>query len=73
MEIALKHMKRCLTWLLIREVYVKTIQRYNFSQIRLTKTLKLDSSDYRLQGPLGMSTPTLLEGTQNSTMPAEGK
>lgn len=36
-EIALKHLTRCLNWLLIKEVVVKTSLSCLFSQIRLEK------------------------------------
>lgn len=50
-EIALIHMTRCLNWLLIKEVSVKTSLSCLLSQIRLgEKILKHNRSEYYLQG-----------------------
>ena len=41
---AKKHIKRCLTGLLIREVYIKTTTRYHFTATRMAIIKKMNNN-----------------------------
>lgn len=43
-QVANKHMRRCSTWLAIREMEIKTTIRYHYTCVRMTEMKKCDSN-----------------------------
>ena len=44
-ELTIRHMQRCSTWLIIREMQIKTIIRYHLTPVRRTKIKNTKTTD----------------------------
>ena len=65
-----KHMKRCATSLIIREMQIKTTMRYHFMPVRMA-TIQKSTSNKCWKGWTKENPLTLLVGMQTSTATME--
>ena len=71
-QMANKHMKRCSTSLIIREMQIKTTMMYHYTPLRMAAIQKSTSLLYKLERVWRKGSPlTLLVGMQTSTAPME--